>query len=137
MVYQELENQIRATGLKVTPQRVAVLNQLTNGTHPTAENLIEKIKDQHASISSGTIYHILDVFVERELIQRVYTRKGVMRYDAVMDPHHHLYDEETGIIEDYFDDELFVLIKDYLKTKPIDNFDMKDVKLKLIGNFNK
>ena len=60
-----------------------------------------------------------------------------MRYDAVMDPHHHLYDEETGIIEDYFDDDLFVLIKDYFKNKPIDNFDMEDVKLKLIGNFNK
>ena len=136
MEKRDLEKLIRDAGLKVTPQRINVLYLLYTSNHPTAEYLIDKIKEKYSSTSSGTIYHILDVFTEKGLVRKVDTRKGVMRYDAILENHHHLYEEETDRIEDYFDDELFELIKDYLESKPVEGFNLTDVKVKLIGKFN-
>lgn len=132
----DLEKLIRDAGLKVTPQRINVLDLLYTSNHPTAEHLIEKIKEKYSSTSSGTIYHILDIFIEKGLIRKVYTRKGVMRYDAILANHHHLHEEETDRIEDYFDDELSEMIKNYFENKPIKGFDLSDIKLKLMGKFN-
>lgn len=61
----DLEKQIRDAGLKVTPQRINVLELLYKSNHPTAEFLIDKIKEKFSSISSGTIYNILDVLAKR------------------------------------------------------------------------
>lgn len=132
----EFAKLIRDAGLKVTPQRINVLELLYISNHPTAEYLIDKIKEKYSSTSSGTIYHILDVFTEKGLVRKVYTRKGVMRYDAILKNHHHLHEEETDRIEDYFDDELFDLINDYFESKPVEGFNLTDVKVKLIGKFN-
>jgi Fur family peroxide stress response transcriptional regulator len=131
-----LERRIRTAGLKVTPQRITVLRLIRKGNHPTAEYLFEKVKEKYASISSGTIYHILDAFVERGVIKKVYTHGGVMRYDGIVKKHHHLHEEGTNRIEDYFDDELFRLIKEYFKNKPVNGFELTDIKIKLLGKFN-
>ena len=134
---QLLASRLRSVGLRVTPQRLAVLRALDNSNHPTAENVIELVQKTQPTISSGTIYHILDAFTEKEMISKVDTHGGVMRYDAILSNHHHLHDMGTNIIEDYFDDELFVLVKEHLKKKNLDNFTLEDIKIKLIGKFNK
>lgn len=132
----KLENQIRDAGLKVTPQRINVLALLYTSNHPTAEYLIDKIKENISSISLGTIYHILDVFIEKGLIRRVYTRKGVMRYDAILAEHHHLHEVDSDRIEDYFDDELSNLVRNYFENKPIAGFELTGIRVKLMGKFN-
>ncbi len=45
-----------------------------------------------------------------------------MRYDAVKDKHHHLYDRDTGDIIDYFDEDLDNLLADYFRNKKISVF---------------
>ena len=133
---ETIEKRIRKAGLKVTPQRINVLQILLAGSHPTAEYLIEKVREKYSSISTSTVYHILDVFVEKGVIGKVYTHGDVMRYDAVLENHHHLHDIESDRIEDYFDDELFLLIKKYFKNKPVYGFELTDIKIKLLGKFN-
>ena len=134
---RQLAERLRSAGLRVTPQRIAVLWSLDESNHPTADKVIERVQKSHPTISSGTIYHILDALVEKDVINKVYTHGGVTRYDAILDKHHHLHDIKTNIIEDYFDNELFDVVKDYLKNKKIQNFELEDIKIKLIGSFNK
>ena len=131
-----IEKRIRNAGLKVTPQRINVLQTLLAGSHPTAEYLIEKVREKYSSISSSTIYHILDVFVEKGVISKVYTHGDVMRYDAILENHHHLHDIESDRIEDYFDDQLFQQIKKYFEDNPISGFELTEIKVKLRGKFN-
>ncbi|MDZ7623839.1 MAG: hypothetical protein U5J96_05250 [Ignavibacteriaceae bacterium] len=59
-----------------------------------------------------------------------------MRYDAILDNHHHLYYKDTERIEDFFDDELDNLIDKYFRKEKIPNFEVKDLKLQIIGTFN-
>ena len=133
-----LREKLQEKGLKVTPQRVAIYEaivQLEN--HPTAENVIEYIKETHPNISVGTVYKVLDSLVENELVQKVKTEKDIMRYDAVLSNHHHLYCIETDRIEDYADERLNALINDYFKKIKIKNFKVRDIKLQITGTFNK
>lgn len=129
---------LKDSNLKVTPQRIAVLEALNNlKNHPTADKIKEYVIKNHPNIAVGTIYKTLETFVEKGLVKKVKTEKDVMRYDAILDHHHHLYCEDTERIEDFFDDQLNDMIEEYFKNKKIPNFKVKDVKLQIIGTFNK
>lgn len=132
-----LITKLREKGLKVTPQRVAIYEAIvTLNNHPTADNIIEYIKANHPHISVGTVYKVLDSLVENGLLKKVKTEKDIMRYDAIMSDHHHLYCAETDRIEDYDDPKLNELISNYFKQNKIKHFKIQDVKLQITGTFN-
>jgi len=123
-------------GLKVTPQRLAVFDAVINlNNHPGAENIAAFIKKNHPNISTGTIYKTLEALVQCGIIKKVITDRGVMRYDAIIEKHHHLYCSETDRIKDYYDNELSDIIDNYLKKKELPDFKIKDIKLHIIGKF--
>lgn len=131
----EINNRLKESGLKITPQRVAILEAIiTLNNHPTAENITDIIRREHPNISTATVYKVLDVLVENKLIKKVKTDRDIMRYDAVMTNHHHLYSSKTDRIEDYNDEELNKVIEDYFKKK-ISGFEIEDIKLQIIGKF--
>ena len=124
------------SGLKITPQRIAILDaiaQLKN--HPTADSIIEFIRVNHPNIATGTVYKVLETLVENQLIRKVKTEKDIMRYDAILEKHHHLYCSESDRIEDYFDPELNTLLEKYFEKKGIAHFKIEDIKLQIVGTF--
>jgi Fur family transcriptional regulator, peroxide stress response regulator len=128
---------LKGSNLKVTPQRIAVLEALNIlKNHPTADKIKEYVVKNHPNIAVGTIYKTLETFVEKGLVKKVKTEKDVMRYDAILENHHHLYCEETERIEDYFDEDLDKIIDNYFQKRKIPNFKVKDIKLQIIGTFN-
>ncbi|MGD2035345.1 MAG: transcriptional repressor [Bacteroidales bacterium] len=132
----EIRHTLMENGLKITPQRLAIFEAVTElDNHPTADNIIQFIKDNHPNIAVGTVYNILEVFVEKGIIRKVKTDKDIMRYDAITENHHHLYSIESDRIEDYFDDELNEVIRRHFKKKEIPNFRIDDIKLQIIGKF--
>jgi Fur family peroxide stress response transcriptional regulator len=136
MNFDKLGNLLKEKNLKITPQRLAVLEAVTEmGNHPTVDNIIEFIKKNHPNIAAGTVYKTLETFVENNLVKRVKTDKDIMRYDAILEKHHHLYCAESDRIEDYYDKELNNMLEKYFKKKKIKDFNIKDIKLQLIGNF--
>jgi len=129
-------DQLRQSGLKITPQRIAIYEAVAKlKNHPTAENIIDYIKKKHPNISVGTVYKVLDSLVEHQLLKKVKTDKDVMRYDAIMHRHHHLYCTETERIEDFEDTDLDKLITQYFEKKKIKGFKIKDVALQITGEF--
>ena len=136
MKITEIRDKLIEKGLKVTPQRIIILEAIVNfNNHPTAENIIEYIRNNHPNIATATVYKVLDALVVNELIKKVKTERDVMRYDAVMENHHHLYCSDSDRIEDYFDAELNGLIEKYFENKKIPDFKIEDIKIKIIGKF--
>ena len=134
----DLREKLVEKGLKVTPQRMAILEAIiTLRNHPTAENIIEFIRKNHPNIATGTVYKILETFVEIQLIQKVKTENDVMRYDAEMSNHHHLFCKDTEKIQDYFDEEIDNLLRGYFKNNGIPDFQIEDIKLQISGKFTK
>ena len=131
-------NKLIGKGLKVTPQRIAILEAIVKlNNHPTAENIIEYIRKNHPNIATATVYKVLDALVSNELIKKVKTENDIMRYDAVMESHHHLYCSESDRIEDYNDAELNRMLELYFERKGIPGFKIEDIKLQIIGKFIK
>jgi Fur family peroxide stress response transcriptional regulator len=136
MKAREIADQLSEKGLRVTPQRIAILGAILNlNNHPTAENIIEYTKKNHPNISVGTVYKVLDSFVENNLIKKVKTDRGIMRYDPLQSSHHHLYCMDTDRIEDYKDEQLDELIIDYFNKKGIKNFNIQNIQLQITGTF--
>lgn len=136
MKIEEIINKLSQKGLKVTPQRIAILEAIMNlNNHPTAENIIDYIKINHPNISVGTVYKVLDAFVEKELISKVKTEKDIMRYDPLVENHHHIYCSDSDRIDDYVDMELNHLLENYFENKKIPGFRIEDIKLQIIGKY--
>ena len=134
----DFREKIAKQGLKVTPQRVAILEAIYKlNNHPTAEKIAEYIKDSQPNIAVGTIYKVLDALVESKIIKKVTTEAGKMRYDGIIEHHHHLYCIECDLIEDYVDEELDQILKEYFKKKTINGFQMKNFVVQINGTFDK
>jgi len=129
---------LHRNGLKITPQRIAVLEAVIKlKNHPTAEKIINVVKRKYPNISVGTVYNVLETLVKEGIIKKVETDRDIMRYDAVREQHHHLYCTETNRIEDYFDDNLNKILNNYFKNKKIRDFKIEEIKLEIRGKFKK
>jgi len=138
MADQSMVNILVQYGLKVTPQRLAILEIIVKlENHPTAENIIRLIRLNHPNIAAGTVYKTLDTFSKKGLISKVITDLDIVRYEAVTKKHHHLYCPVSERIEDYVDDSLFELIEKYLGKNKIPDFEIEDIKLQIVGKFKK
>ena len=135
-IIENIRKALNSHDLKVTPQRIAVyraLLQLNN--HPDTDQIIAEVTEENPTISGGTIYKTLDTFAEKNIISRIKTDSGRMRFDHITENHHHLYDKSTDRIEDYSDEELNLLISEYFAKKSIKGFEPTDIKLQIIGKF--
>lgn len=120
--------------LKLTPQRFAVYEVLVALDHPDADEITRMVKESNPGIAKGTIYNVLDLFCEKEIIRKVKTDEGKMRYDAIVQKHHHLYDQKSTRIYDYINEELDELLENYFAEKNIKNFNIKEIKLQIVGD---
>jgi Fur family peroxide stress response transcriptional regulator len=136
---KELYIKLKEKGLKVTPQRIAVLDVLVGNTsHPNAESLIKLIRNNNPSISTGTIYSILDTFVSKGVIRKILTEGNIMRYDPSISIHHHIHIKETNEVIDFFDDNLSKIVSDYLlKNSGLSEIEIDRIDISIIGNRKK
>ncbi|RIJ37042.1 Fur family transcriptional regulator [Pontibacter oryzae] len=133
---QQIHQQISASGLKATSQRIVVFEAMAalHGQHPTAEEVYQHLHAANPSISLGTVYKTLDTFVEAELIRRVLSEEGGKRYDAGMSPHSHIYCSNTKEIIDFEDEELEKLLAAFFSQHRLENFELKGFSVQLTGN---
>ena len=135
-IAKELNQKLKKVGLKVTPQRQAILEAVYQlGNHPTADNILEYIRNRHPNIATGTVYKILDVLVDKGLIKRVKTDKDNMRYDGIVEIHHHLYSANSERIEDFMDEEIDLLLEQFFSKKGIPGFQINEIRLQINGIF--
>jgi len=135
-VFKQISSALRSKGLKVTPQRIAVYKAiLVLNNHPDTDQIITEVTRENPSISQGTIYKTLDMFIEKGIIDRIKTGSGRMRFDQITENHHHLYDDIRERIEDYKDEELDSILTEYFKSKDIKNFRVNNIKLQINGKF--
>lgn len=84
MTYEEIASLLTSNSLKVTPQRVAVLEALNViKDHPTADSVKEFVRKNHPNLALGTVYNTLETLCEKKIIRKVKTDKdGGFKYLA-------------------------------------------------------
>lgn len=78
-------------GLKLTPQRLAILKYLEGNTsHPSAEDVYHEVKKQFPMTSFATVYNTLNILKEKGEILELSIDEERKRFDPNPEPHHHL-----------------------------------------------
>ena len=127
--------QLLSVKLKATHQRIVILDAVNDCmTHPTVDSIYEKLKPENPSISLATVYKTLETFVHAGLISKVSTTEGMMRYDANLSNHGHIYCHNTDEIIDYYDEDLNKVIVDFFKKKRFSNLRIKNITLNINGD---
>jgi Fe2+ or Zn2+ uptake regulation protein len=86
----ESASRLRAAGLRVTPQRRAVLGAFAPGAagHLTAEEVYERARVDVPELARATVYNALGELVRAGLLRSV-EGFGAVRYDSNLDSSHH------------------------------------------------
>lgn len=83
-------------------QRDDLLSILKNSkTHPTAEELYEKIKEKIPNVSRGTVYRNLKDLVDENYIIKISMPDGADRYDYIHKKHNHVICKYCGKVKDF------------------------------------
>lgn len=87
--------------LPITPQKLAIFQFLASTeSHPSAQHVFERMKYYFTNISLSTIYKNLNKFKELKLLREIEMKDTLARYDAGMEPHHHIINLDTDEILD-------------------------------------
>ena len=92
---------LRSKGLRVTPQRVAVYDNLLGRTdHPTVDQIMVDLNQGLPISSKATVYSTLASLREAGLVREILLEEGVTRYDSNVARHHHFRCSSCGAIID-------------------------------------
>lgn len=98
----DFTTQLREVGLRVTTQRVHVLNALQRHPHSSADTIFASIRDDLPGIAAATVHGILNDLTDARVVRRVSLPDiGSALYELHHDDnHHHLQCVACGRVED-------------------------------------
>lgn len=97
---EELVASLRKEGLRITPQRMAIVEYLLKTEdHPSAERIHKTIQKKYPMVSLSTVYKTLDLLKEKQLVSEIEV-EGEARFDAHTDEHINLVCMNCGKIDD-------------------------------------
>jgi Fe2+ or Zn2+ uptake regulation protein len=95
---------LKDAGLKLTAQRIAIVRQFADDeSHPTAQDLFERLRPAFPSMSFATVYNTLDALARARLagIVRLPGKRGdAARFDPNTSAHHHAVCDRCGAVLD-------------------------------------
>jgi Fur family transcriptional regulator, peroxide stress response regulator len=81
----------RNLGIKLTPQRIAILDYLEgNLSHPSAEDVYKAVLRKYPTMSFATIYNTLETLKRNGMVAELTGDPEKKRFDPNPRPHHHL-----------------------------------------------
>jgi Fur family iron response transcriptional regulator len=92
---------LRRHEINPTHQRIEIAHALfSRGEHLSADQILAIVNDRHLETSKATVYNTLNLFLEKKLIREVIVDPNKVFYDPNTEPHHHLYNVDTGELTD-------------------------------------
>jgi Fe2+ or Zn2+ uptake regulation protein len=126
---RDLAKILRSHGVQPSAQRVAIAQYvLATEDHPSADQVWARVLETIPMVSRATVYNTLNTLVEKGLLRQHVLAEGRVVFDPLVEPHHHLIDEDTGRIHDIPWDSIRVSRVDAL-----DGFDVSEYQVVLRG----
>ena len=100
---------LKKEGLKYTPQRTAVLEEIIKDKgHRESEEIYLALKKRGQHVSRATVYRTMDILVNNGFARKMNLGDGRARYESkVNSPHHdHLVCMDCGLIIEFMDQKI-------------------------------
>jgi Fur family peroxide stress response transcriptional regulator len=92
---------VRAAGLKMTPQRMAIVREVAGDeSHPSAQELFDRLRPDLPTMSFATVYNTLTALCAAGLGTSLSLAPGSARFDPNMHPHDHSVCDRCGAVRD-------------------------------------
>jgi Fur family transcriptional regulator, peroxide stress response regulator len=125
---------LKEIGLKITPQRQAILRLLEgNKSHPAADSIYREILKEFPGISFATVYNTLSKLAEAGRIQELDIDPGKKRFDPCTTPHYHFYCKTCGSVLDIASEGPSLAGFDQWITRTVDGHRVDAVQLNFKG----
>jgi len=105
----DFKDVLKKEELKVTPQRIAVLEEIIKDKgHRESEDIYMAIKSRKTHVSRATVYRTLDILVQNGFARKLNLGDGRARYETKIDsPHHdHMICNNCGKIIEFVNHEI-------------------------------
>lgn len=122
------EKNLKEGGLKITPQRVAILKEIQSVGHATVDEIYERILEIYPSISLATIYKNLTSMCEAGILNEIKPPLQKQRYELNHTRHAHLICQVCGSLKDIDLD-----LKDLSLSKLDNGFEVTNVNIAIYG----
>ncbi len=96
----DIIQKLKEHDLKVTPQRLTILDTLNRYGHASIDEIYKEVKKIHLSISLATVYKNITSLLQVKLIKELALNEAKSKYEIIKEPHSHLICKKCGSIED-------------------------------------
>ena len=96
----DVSDALKAAGLQVTAQRLAVYRTVATMPHAMADEILQSVRSELGVISRQAVYDALNAMSEHGLIRRIQPAGSAARYEHRVDNHHHLSCRKCGNVVD-------------------------------------
>ncbi len=104
---EDLVELLRKHGIAPTHQRLEIAHVLfSRCEHLAADRILALANERFAETSKATVYNTLNLFRDRGLIREVIVDPKRVFYDPNTEPHHHLYNVDSGELTDIAAEDL-------------------------------
>lgn len=99
---KEALDALKQNGIRITPQRHAILEYLISSeSHPTADDIYKALESDYPNMSVATVYNNLRVFKTAGLVKELTYGDSSSRFDFVTHDHYHIICDVCGTIVDF------------------------------------
>ncbi len=108
---KDLEDALRADGVRITRQRAALLRVLAEADdHPDANELHRRAREIEETVSLATVYRTLSALESQGVVHRLAFEGAPARFETTDAPHHdHIIDVETGAVIEFRSEKIEAL----------------------------
>ncbi|HZC27346.1 MAG TPA: Fur family transcriptional regulator [Actinopolymorphaceae bacterium] len=93
----DLHDELRARGYRLTPQRQLVLEAVEELGHATPETVLSAVRQKARGVNMSTIYRTLELLEELQLVSHAHLGHGAPTYHSTSGPRHaHLVCRSCG-----------------------------------------
>lgn len=116
---EERAQLLRRHDLKVTPQRLAILEVLmSEEEHPSAEEVHTALQEEHPTVSLSTVYDTLSRFEKLSIVDSLHVGDGATRYEFQNGPHVNVVCVACGSVVDVESPHVESLVADVESRAP-------------------
>jgi Fur family ferric uptake transcriptional regulator len=104
----QLKKIIRSIGIKVTDQRMLILEEILNGAeHVTAQEVFENVRLKNPDVGFATVYRFLRTLTDHKVLSEVRMQGLPARYEWASKEHHdHISCVSCSKISEFESDEI-------------------------------
>ncbi len=96
-----IASNLRRHHLKVTPQRLKIVESLNKFGHLNIDMLYQEVKETYPNVSLATVYKNISIMTENGLLEEVKVPECKSVFEISKTPHLHLHCSQCGKIEDF------------------------------------